>query len=156
MNRLRWLSLSMNRLLWLSILCLCLLAACADSSTSEVVSWADLVDYPLVGKNGSVVGRVEDVLVNSTSGQISYAVVELPPAITPFHGLAPKDSSGGGEAVLLAIPWRFLSLDVEAHQLSVAVDAAVLYDAPRLTQDIDDLEAGWDESVKAYWEADRR
>jgi hypothetical protein len=110
----------------------------------------------LVGENGRVIGQVEAILVNAVSGQISYAIVELPHTTTPFRGLAPGDVSEEGEVARLAIPWRFLSLDVEAHQLCVKVDDAVLYKAPRLALGIDDLEAGWDESVKDYWEADHR
>jgi sporulation protein YlmC with PRC-barrel domain len=143
-------------LTWLFLFCFCLLAACADAGTSDVVSSADLQDYPLVDQDGRVVGRVEDVLVNETSGQISYAIVELLQAPTPFGGLAPDEPTGAGQAARLAIPWRFLSLDDEADQLTLNVAGDVLYEAPRLAQDVDDLEAGWDEPVKAYWEVDHR
>jgi sporulation protein YlmC with PRC-barrel domain len=144
----------MKRLTWLSLLCLCLLVACSDSSTSAEVASTDLADYLVVDNQGEVIGRVKNTLVNRDSGQMSYAIVELISVPTPFGGLAPEGYAGDGKATRLAIPWRFLSFDAQARQLSLEVADSVLYDAPRLAQEIDELEAGWDEPVKAYWEAE--
>lgn len=122
-------------------------ASCSSQPTNiKAVSGHALDDFVISNEQGEVLGVVDDVIVNSDSGIITYVIVTLP---TEPHGLtlAPVRNEE-----IIAIPWQVIRLDPEHKALIFQLDGEALVDAPRMEQGAPAFSADWDEVFTQYWQ----
>jgi sporulation protein YlmC with PRC-barrel domain len=126
-----------------------LLAACSASQATADVPSAELADYRVIDLQGDTIAQVEDVLIAADSGQISYALVILERGPFRYGRVASSDRA----IPRTAVPWDYFLLDLVSGQLELQADRSVLYAAPLLLDKPDELAAGWDADIRAYWQA---
>lgn len=139
----------MKRTSWLVLsLLTSLLIACNAAKAATTAPITRLAHYQVVDLQGNTIAQVEDVLIDADSGQISYAFVILERGPFSYGKAAFIDAS----ISRTAMPWGYFSLDSGAEQLRLQVDRAILYAAPRLMNEPEHLETGWDAAIQTYWQ----
>ena len=76
-----------------------------------------LIHDKVVNLNGEYVGKIEELMIDVTTGRVAYAVLSF----GGFLGLGDK---------LFAIPWQALRLVTDEHRFVLDVDRSVLDHAP--------------------------
>ncbi|MFZ0548828.1 MAG: PRC-barrel domain-containing protein, partial [Candidatus Promineifilaceae bacterium] len=102
----------------------------------------------IVDPTGEMVGQVEDVLVDSDSGRITYVLVLLQRGPFRYGKAAFVEAS----VPRTAVPWEYFKMDPNAEQLLLLVDRSTLYAAPQLISNPDNLENNWEAPFQAYWQ----
>jgi sporulation protein YlmC with PRC-barrel domain len=95
----------------------------------------------LVGMNvkngqGQNLGKINDIVVNSYTGQIAYAILE---ADTGFLGVGDR---------MFAIPWRSFTTSASGNELILDIDRERLASAPSFTR------GNWPDFSDRRWETD--
>lgn len=85
-------------------------------------------------------GKIEDIMLDVTSGKIRYAVL----ASGGFLGMGDR---------LFAIPWNALTLDKENQRFILDVDVDRLKNAPGFDKDQwpNMADASWNSSIESYY-----
>ncbi len=93
-----------------------------DYMTPVVLSASTINGTPVKNSAGKDLGKIEELMIDLSSGQISYAVLSF----GGFLGLGDK---------LFAIPWEALRVDTENKVIVLDVDQQTLKDAPGFDKD---------------------
>lgn len=90
--------------------------------------------------NGDDLGKVEDLVVNTATGEVTYAVVSF----GGFLGLGDK---------LFAVPLQAMQVDTENHELVLNESKERLENAPGFDKDNWPASADdkWNREVRAYY-----
>lgn len=109
-------------------------ATANDSHTSRplVLSAGTLIGDQVVNLKGENLGKVEELMIDTNEGRVSYAVVS-------FGGIM-----GFGNK-LFAIPWGLLSIDTENRYFMLNVDREVFENAPGFDKD------NWPQMTSRDW-----
>jgi sporulation protein YlmC with PRC-barrel domain len=147
----------MKTMLWLTII-LCVagigVSGCSRAKTPpahpgpQPVQFIteDLLRYDLVDSDGTVIGPVDGMVVDTETGTTEYIVVVLEDKYNFGKG-----ASHGPQNRFLLIPWSYLQLDTANQQL--IVEAARLEAAPVLKVLPDTDQPNWDAAISQYWTA---
>jgi hypothetical protein len=97
----------------------------------------------LIGASVTVGGSqvtVDDILIDSVSGDIKYVVFSL--------------SSGSSGETLIPVPLGVLGWDPSTQSFTVTTDLTTLSGAPTFTAESfpDTLQSDWDTEISSYWE----
>jgi len=116
----------------------------ATSSTTTQTHFGkgtDLMGSTIKNSQGQSLGKVENIVVDMDSGNVSYVVL----------------SSGGyigiGSKELIAVPWKSFKLGQDSQSLVLDMDKQKLEQAPRFSQDKWPSmgDAKWSEQVANYF-----
>jgi sporulation protein YlmC with PRC-barrel domain len=104
-----------------------------------IVLAREIIGYRLVSEDSQAMGTIRDALVDISSGQVLYVVVEI--------------RTLGGETRLIAVPVQVLRWDPTALTFGLTVDRATLEAAPAFEGNAipDTQTSGWDADIMAYW-----
>lgn len=83
----------------------------------NTLSASSLTGDTIVNLDGKKIGKLEEIMIDINSGEVSYAVLSF----GGFLGIGDK---------LFAIPWRSLQVDEASKQIIVDIDKDVLENAP--------------------------
>lgn len=120
-----------------------------QTGTNGYVGLAAMMDWQVVGADGSPIGTVQDYVVNTCEAHILYLVVD------PADGITPQ----GGQQIL--IPFEAVlgelnegsSVDVGQQIFMLKQNATDLMEVPGVDIATADLEdPAWSEDVLTYWE----
>lgn len=113
----------------------------ADGPGPEVMSASTLDGDKVVNSTGENLGKIEDIMLDVTSGRIAYAVLSF----GGFLGMGDK---------LFAIPWSALTLDTDEKRFVLDVPKERLENAPGFDKDHwpSMAERAWAADVHAYYE----
>ena len=100
-----------------------------------VLSASSLQSNSVKNAQGDDLGKIEDIMLDTSAGQISYAVLSF----GGFLGLGDK---------LFAIPWSALELDTENKEFRLDVNKEKLENAPGFDKD------NWPKSEDRKWLGD--
>jgi hypothetical protein len=97
-------------------------------------------DFNLFNMQDEDLGEVEDLIIDVSEGQVSYAVVDF----GGFLGIAENS---------VALPWERLTLEEETETFRLDVDAPTLESAPVFDFNAWEypLEENWDTEYQTYW-----
>lgn len=98
----------------------------------QVLSATTIIGDNVVNRQGDDLGKVEEIMLDTTNGRIAYAVLSF----GGLFGLGNK---------LFAVPWNALSLDARNHRLILNVEKSVLENAPGFEKD------HWPTMVDPVW-----
>lgn len=93
-----------------------------DFKVPVLLSASTINGTPVVNEAGEDLGKIEDIMIDLTSGRIAYAVLS-------FGGLL-----GFGDK-LFAIPWEALYVNTEEENILVDLDKEILENAPGFDKD---------------------
>lgn len=96
---------------------------------SKVMAVDTLIGDYVTTTEGEIVGKLENIVLEVSSGCIAYAVLSL------------EENQGMGD-VLCAIPWRVLKLDKTNNHFTLKADKEYLEKSPRF-----DFKAAWPKAV---------
>ena len=88
----------------------------------RVLNASRVIGNSVRNANGDDLGKIEDLMLEATQGQIAYAVLSF----GGFLGMGDK---------LFAIPWDALTLVPEEHSFILNVDKGTLESAPGFDKD---------------------
>lgn len=110
------------------------------------ISSEDLTNYGVVSTDGTLIGPVHGVVLDTETGGTRYVVVFLKDILNFGKGAMhpPQDH-------YLLIPWSHLKLDAANLELTVDVDAAFVDDAPVLVELPNTSTPDWDVTIQQYW-----
>lgn len=91
-------------------------------NTVKYLSATTLIGDDVENPQGEALGDLNDIMLDTTSGKIEYAVIS-------FGGIL-----GMGDK-LFAVPWSALTVDHEGHKLILNVSKERLKDAPGFDKD---------------------
>lgn len=120
-----------------------------QTGSTGYVGLAAMMDWEVVGADGSQIGTVQDYVVNTCEAHILYLVVDPAEEITPQ----------GGQQIL--IPFEAVlgelnegsSLDLEQRSFTLKQNAVDLTAAPGVDIATADMETpDWSEDILTYWE----
>jgi len=122
-----------------------------DGSRRKILSAGTLQGTQVRNSEGDDLGKIEEIMLDQTSGKVAYAVLSF----GGFMGMGDK---------LFAIPWKAISLDQENKKAILDVQPDVLDNAPGFDKDHwpDFADPQWGESIHShynstpYWEEDAR
>ena len=120
------------------------LAVVSEEMSGEM-SAKDLATYAVVSADGTQVGPVESVIVDSSSAATHYVIVRLKD-IYAFGkgGGAPQDR-------FLVIPWSHVRLNPAHHEILLDVDGMSVASAPTLDDLPNTVTPTWDREIRQYW-----
>jgi sporulation protein YlmC with PRC-barrel domain len=101
----------------------------------EVLSASTLIGDRVVNQHGEDLGRIEEIMLDVTTGQVAYAVLS-------FGGLLSMGDK------LFAIPWGVLELDADNKRFKMDVEKSTLEHAPGFDKD------NWPKTTEHQWLAD--
>ena len=90
--------------------------------TPVVLSASTLMGDPVKNHFGEDLGKLEELMIDLSSGRVAYAVLS-------FGGVL-----GMGNK-LFALPWKALTVDTENHIIVVNINKEMLEDAPGFDKD---------------------
>ncbi len=88
-----------------------------DQVRPEALSATTLIGDGVVNPQGEDLGKVEDIMLDLSSGRVAYAVLSF----GGFLGMGDK---------LFAVPWQAMSIDTNRHVFVLNVDKTKLQNAP--------------------------
>ena len=103
-----------------------------DMMTPAVLSASTMIDDSVVNARGEDLGNIEEIMLDTSSGRIAYAVLSF----GGFLGLGDK---------LFAIPWDALTLDDDNHRFILNIDKDRLKNAPGFDKD------NWPQTGDTRW-----
>lgn len=89
---------------------------------THVLSAGTLIGDTVRNTQGEDLGNLEEIMLDLDSGQVAYAVLSF----GGFLGMGDK---------LFAIPWQALSVDLDNHELILAISKEKLENAPGFDKD---------------------
>ena len=110
-------------------------------SYRRVMGASTLNGDSVVNKAGEDVGKIDEIMIDTPTGRIAYAVLSF----GGFLGMGDK---------LFAIPWSLLSLDESRKVFVLNVDRSTLEKAPGFDKNNwpDMTDAGYGLEIDSYWE----
>lgn len=111
-------------------------------ATDRVITARKLEGLPVFGATGEKIGSIEDVMIDTVSGKVAYAVL----AFGGFLGMGERHHP---------LPWSMLKYDSARSGYVVELDEAVLRDAPSFgsAEDVSWADEGWGRRVHDYYQA---
>jgi len=108
----------------------------------RLVSAGTVTGNPVRNLSGEDLGKIEEIMLDSASGRIAYAVLSF----GGFLGMGDK---------LFAVPWAALSLNDDRDGFILNVDPEVLEEAPGFDKDNwpDFADPAWGRSIHAHYNA---
>ena len=108
----------------------------------RLVSAGTITGNPVRNLSGEDVGKIEEIMLDSASGRIAYAVLSF----GGFLGMGDK---------LFAVPWAALSLNDDRDGFILNVDSGILEEAPGFDKDEwpDFAEPTWGRSIHDHYNA---
>lgn len=101
----------------------------------EVLSASTLINTPVVNNAGEDLGKIEELMLDLSSGRVNYAVLSF----GSFLGMGGK---------FFAIPWEALTVDRVKKKVVLNVDKKVLENAPGFDKD------NWPKTTDHTWLVD--
>jgi sporulation protein YlmC with PRC-barrel domain len=98
----------------------------------EVLSAGTIIGDNVVNRRGEDLGKIEEIMLDVTTGQVAYAVLS-------FGGLL-----GIGDK-LFAIPWELLELDPDNKRFLMDIDKKMLENAPGFDRN------NWPKTTEHQW-----
>jgi sporulation protein YlmC with PRC-barrel domain len=98
----------------------------------EVLSAGTIIGDNVVNRRGEDLGKIEEIMLDVTTGQVAYAVLS-------FGGLL-----GIGDK-LFAIPWELLELDPDNKRFLMDIDKEMLEKAPGFDR------SNWPKTTEHQW-----
>ena len=92
----------------------------------------DLIGHSVVNPEGEDLGKIENLVVATNSGQIVYAVLSF----GGFLGLGDK---------FFAIPWEALNIEQDGNRVVLGLDKARLEQAPGFNKE------DWPDMADPHW-----
>lgn len=144
-----------------------------SSQSSQAIRLGRLLNTSLRGQTGESLGQVQDIVIDPTSGQVQFVVLQLSSSAagapgsttsrTTGIGTSPGDVSnprsapssigsfGTGSGRLVAVPWRLLSRG-SGDQFTAIVDRAKLESAPAFSSTSwPTMDSAWMQSVYSHF-----
>jgi len=111
-----------------------------DHSHHQLLSTDTIKRTPVRGSDGEDLGKIEELMLDTRSGEVEYAVLSF----GGFLGMGDK---------LFAIPWQMLSLDTDREEMVLPVDKKVLEDAPGFDKNDwpDFADPTWNGQIHGYY-----
>lgn len=108
--------------------------------TVNTLSAGTLTGDTVRNRNGDELGTVEEIMIDLDSGGVAYMVLSA----GGFLGVGDK---------FFAIPWTMVTVDIDAHEVVVDVDAETIENAPGFDKDNwpDSRDMGWISDVYDYY-----
>ncbi|TVR52836.1 MAG: PRC-barrel domain containing protein [Gemmatimonadales bacterium] len=108
----------------------------------RLVSAGTITGNPVRNLSGEDLGKIEEIMLDSASGRIAYAVLSF----GGFLGMGDK---------LFAVPWAALSLNDDRDGFILNVDQGVMEEAPGFDKDEwpDFADPTWGRSIHAHYNA---
>ncbi|NNF05869.1 MAG: PRC-barrel domain-containing protein [Candidatus Eisenbacteria bacterium] len=108
--------------------------------THKLLSADSLKGTKVINKDGEDLGKIEEIMLECSSGSIAYAVLS-------FGGVL------GMGAKLFAVPWRRLEIDTDEEVLRLDVSKELLEKAPGFDKDDwpDFRDHRWHMNVHSYY-----
>lgn len=103
-----------------------------DRTQPRTLSARTMIGDSVVNPQGDDLGRLEEIMIDTGSGRVAYAVLSF----GGFLGMGNK---------LFAVPWQALQLDAENHRFVLDVDKQKLEDAPGFDKD------NWPDTADQTW-----
>jgi sporulation protein YlmC with PRC-barrel domain len=90
--------------------------------TKHVLSASTLIGDDVRNRAGESLGKVEEIMIDLSTGSIAYAVLSF----GGFLGIGDK---------LFAVPWQAMDIDLDEHEFVLDVDEERLRNAPGFDKD---------------------
>jgi len=106
----------------------------------QLISATTIMGDPVVNAAGDDLGKIEELMLGTTDGQVEYAVVSF----GGFLGMGNK---------LFAVPWKKLQLQQDEHRFMLDVPRETLENAPGFDKDHwpDTSSAAWGAEIDQYY-----
>jgi sporulation protein YlmC with PRC-barrel domain len=113
----------------------------AVSNMQGVVLASQVIGFS-ISPNNQPIASVEDVIVDTDTGDLRYVVL----SISGIQGLNNQ---------LIPIPPQVLGLDIQNQTFTLNVDPQVLQNAPKFAQDSFPLttQPNWDADIQSFWQS---
>jgi sporulation protein YlmC with PRC-barrel domain len=113
-----------------------------QAGSRRLVSAGTITGNPVRNLSGEDLGKIEEIMLDSASGRVAYAVLSF----GGFLGMGDK---------LFAVPWAALSLNDDRDGFILNVDQEVLEEAPGFDKDTwpDFADPTWGRSIHAHYNA---
>jgi len=107
---------------------------------TRVLSTEALIGNEVCNPNGDDLGEIKEIMLNTTTGNICYAVLSY----GGVFGIGSK---------LFAVPWNALKLDTEEKKFVLNADKDSLKNAPGFDKDNwpDMADASWESKIHSYY-----
>jgi PRC-barrel domain len=106
-------------------------------STNTLVSSANVDGTDVYGRDGSIVGTIDHLMIDKASGKVAYAMMR-------FGGFL------GFGTVLYPVPWNSLSYDTAKGGFVTNITENQLEDAP-LRPERWEADRDWEQRTHDYW-----
>lgn len=103
--------------------------------TPRVISATTIINDDVRNSQGEKLGKIEEVMLDTQSNRIAYAVLEF-------------DEGFFQSNKLFAIPWEMLTLDTDDHEMVLDVNRETLENAPGFDKD------NWPNFADTSWQTD--
>ncbi len=106
----------------------------------RVLSSSSLMGDKVINSQGQDLGKIEDFMINLSSGCVEYAVLSF----GGFLGMGDK---------LFAIPWKAMRLDTDRHAFILDVPKEKLENAPGFDKNNwpDMADPTWSKDINTYY-----
>src|SRR5436190_14235897 len=102
----------------------------AMAGNSRAVRLTELIQTSVKGRQGDNVGRIQDVIVDPTTGQAQFVVLSTAGTATGTATTPPGAATGGQ---FVAVPWSLVSASTPG-QVTLNADPTKLQNAPTFSQ----------------------
>ncbi|HSM28132.1 MAG TPA: PRC-barrel domain-containing protein [Thioalkalivibrio sp.] len=111
-----------------------------DGAGAQLLSASSMIGNEVWNRNQQRLGEVKELMLNTVTGGVSYAVVSA----GGFLGMGDT---------LHAVPWSILSLDREGHRFVLDIDAERFKDAPGFDKETwpQAADVSWSNRVNAFY-----
>lgn len=127
----------------------------ATAHPAEPVRLSQLMNGILKNQNGESLGQVRDIIVDSSNGEVQFAVLSLNGTAVGSPGISTSTTSGisttaaGGQ--LVAIPWRLVNSSGQG-QFTASVDRITLQSAPTFSSSSwPTMNPTWMQSINSHF-----
>jgi sporulation protein YlmC with PRC-barrel domain len=107
---------------------------------TQLLSASTIAGDDVVNSAGESLGKIEELMIEPTNGQVEYAVLSF----GGFLGMGEK---------LFAIPWRQLELQADEHRFMLNMPRERLEQAPGFDKNKwpDTSQRGWSTEIDQYY-----
>ncbi len=106
-------------------------------SKNTLVSSANVEGTDVCGRDGTIVGTIDHLMIDKSSGKVAYAMMRF----GGFLGLA---------ASLYPVPWTSLTYDIEKGGFQTDITADQLEGAPARPERWQ-ADSDWEQNTHDYW-----
>jgi sporulation protein YlmC with PRC-barrel domain len=115
-----------------------------QSTHQETISSNNVEGTKVCNEKGEKLGTIDDLMIDKSSGQVRYAVMEF----GGFMGMGTDR---------YPIPWKMLKYDTSQDGYLVPLDKELLDKAPRYQRDeLPTYTRGYERSINDFWGAANR